>query len=107
MTDESKRRAPVSYRPPKEREDEFYARVAASGLSVNAFITDAVFSRGRRGRAELQTLARLLNEAAKINDRLHEIGLAGAGNAALQLEAAQRDLTEIRAALLAAMGRKP
>ena len=108
MTDDgTKRPPPISYRPPKEREEEFHARVAASGMSVNAFITESVFGRGRRSRGELQTLAQLLNEAARISDRLHDIGLTGPGNAALQIEAMRRELTEIRAALVALLGRKP
>lgn len=105
--DKPKRAAPISYRPPKEREAEFRARVAASGLSTNAFITEAIFGRTRHRPEELQSLARLLARAAQISDRLHEIGLAGAGESALPIEAAHRELAEIRAALLSMMGRRP
>jgi len=103
----SKRPAPISYRPPKNRTAAFHARVAASGLSANAFITEAIFGRNRHRPDELQALARLLGEAAKISDQLHEIALTGAGENALLIEAAQRDLDEIRAALLNSMGRRP
>ncbi|MGZ9272454.1 MAG: hypothetical protein ACXW6T_25300 [Candidatus Binatia bacterium] len=45
--------------------------------------------------------------AARVSDQLHDISLAGAGDSALAIEAAYRELTEIRAALLTMMGRKP
>lgn len=106
-TKNTKRRAPVSYRPPKDREAEFYERVEASGLPVNAFITDCIFGRGRHRPAELQTLARLLGKAAEISDQLHEISLTEGDDNVLLIEAAHRELTEIRAALLTLMGRKP
>ena len=102
----TKRTAPISYRPPKEREAEFRERVAASGLTVNAFVTDCIFSGGRHRLAELQTLARLLGKAAQISDRLHEIALTETGDHSLLIETAHRELTEIRAALLILMGRK-
>jgi len=38
------REAPISYRPPETLREEFRARVEKSGLSVNAFITQAVFA---------------------------------------------------------------
>jgi len=102
-----KRAAPISYRPPKDRAAELHVRVAASGLTVNAFITEAVFGRSRHRPDELQALARLLGTAAQISDQLHEISLTGAGENDLLIEAAQRDLAEIRAALLDSMGRTP
>src|SRR5688572_13614165 len=98
MTDEKKkRRAPISYRPPKGREEEFDALVAASGLSVNAFLNECVFGKHRRNPAERKQLALLLASAARISDQLHDISLAGTGDSALALEAAHRELTEIRA----------
>lgn len=103
----SKRPAPISYRPPKGMAEEFHARVAASGLSVNAFITQAIFGRNRHRPDELQRLARLLTKAAQISDQLHDIALTGPDDNALLIEAAQRDLAEIRAALLLSMGRRP
>lgn len=103
----SQRPAPISYRPPNDRAAAFHARVAASGLSANAFITEAIFGRNRHRRGELQALARLLAQAAQISDQLHELSLTGDGGNALLIEAAQRDLAEIRAALLNSMGRTP
>jgi hypothetical protein len=111
---DKKRAAPISYRPPAELRDEFHARVTNSGLSTSAYITKAVFGndapRGaRRQGIEQQALAKLLAEAARIRDELHEISIAGgdaAGNTLL-IETACEDLAEIRAALLLAMERKP
>lgn len=108
MTDEKKKRpAPKSFRPTKGREDKFDALVAASGKSANAFLNDCVFGKHHRNPAERKQLALLLASAARISDQLHEISLAGAGDSALAIEAAQRELTEIRAALLSLMGRQP
>ena len=107
MTDEPRKRAaPISYRPPKKREDEFRARVAASGLSVNAFITESVFGRNRHRPGELKALARLLGRAGHIRDSLHEISMTAGGEDVLVIEAAMAELAEIRAALLELMGRR-
>ena len=102
-----RRPAPISYRPPKDREAEFRARVATSELSTNAFITEALFGRNRHRPDELKALARLLASAAQISDRLHEIEITGAGDSTLLIEATHRELAEIRAALLIMMGRQP
>lgn len=108
MTDQTvKRAAPISYRPPRDREDEFRARVAASGLSVNAFLTESVFGRTRHRPGELKALARLLARAAHIRDSLHEISMSAGGDDALAIEAVMAELAEIRAALLEMMGRRP
>jgi len=108
MTDEKKKRAPpISYRPPKGREAEFNALVAASGQSASAFLNNCVFGKHRRNPAERKQLALLLASAARISDQLDEISLAGAGDSALAIEAAHRELSEIRAALLQQIGRKP
>jgi hypothetical protein len=101
----SKRPAPISYRLPKGLAAEFHARVAASGLTANAFITEAIFGRNRHRPDELQALAGLLARSAEISDRLSEIELSGAGDSALPIIAAQRDLADIRAAVIALMGR--
>lgn len=103
-----RRRSPISWRPPAEREDEFDARVAASGLSVNAFITEAVFGRSRHRPAETKLLARLLASSAEIAEDSRELRLTGAeaGNTLL-LEAIHDRLIEIRSALFTLMGRKP
>lgn len=103
------REAPISYRPPHELREQFRARVADSGLSVNAFITAAVFGDSapkpaRRASAPRADVARLLAETALLNERLK--GLVGDTDPAL-LEDAVRDLREIRAACLKALGRSP
>ena len=107
-----KREAPISYRPPKGLRQEFHARVEKSGLSTSAFITKSVFAtdpprQSRRPSMEAELLARLLGQAAKIRDELHEISLTGSDDNAPVIEAAFDELTEIRAALLKASGRKP
>lgn len=75
MTDEKKRAAPISYRPPEILREEFQQRVEKSGLSVNAFITQAVFGapaprQARRPPLEKQDIARLLCEAARLRAQL-------------------------------------
>ncbi len=106
---ENKREAPISYRPPYELREQFRARVEESGLSVNAFITAAVFGEtapkpARRASASRADVARLLAETALLNERLK--GLVGDADSPL-LEDALRDLREIRAACLKALGRSP
>lgn len=108
MTDKTKREAPISYRPPQDLRAQFAARVEDSGLSVNAYITAAVFGEGapgaaRRASSSRAEVARLLAQTAILNERLK--GLAP-GDDALLAEAV-RDLHEIRAACLAALGRAP
>lgn len=103
MTERTTRDAPISYRPPTELREAFHARVEASGLSVNAFITQAIFAQDaprqrRRAPVEQQTIARLLAEAARLPDRLNAVGSVADVDAAL-LEEAVRDLRELRAAL--------
>lgn len=106
-TNEStKRPAPISWRPPAARHAEFLARVERSGLSVNAYITRAVF---RPSYVDAGTLVRLLSEAAAIRDALHDAGLIGGDTPAnaQPLETALDDLTELRAAILEILGRRP
>ncbi len=108
----TKREAPISYRPPKGLRQEFHARVKKSGLSTSAFITKAVLAtdpprQSRRPPMEAELLARLLAQAAKIRDELHQISLAGSDDNAPGIAASFDELTEIRAALLKASGRKP
>ena len=100
-----RRDAPISYRPPKALREEFYRRFEESGLSMNAFITQCVLGgKSRRAQSERFLLARLLQVAASIADRLHAMLPVVAEPA---LKAALDDLAQIRAALLALMGRKP
>ncbi|KAB1085067.1 hypothetical protein F4V91_00615 [Neorhizobium galegae] len=107
---EKKREAPISYRPPEALREEFHARVEKSGLSVSAFITASLFGSvpprlSRRPAVDQRTVARLLAETALLNARLKDLGEAGADVALLG--EAVRDLHEIRAACLLALGRVP
>ena len=109
MTEKDKREAPIAYRPPHELREQFRARVEESGLSVNAFITTSVFGEdapkpARRASASRADVARLLAETALRSERLK--GLAGDADPALLADAV-RDLREIRAACLWALGRSP
>lgn len=106
-----KREAPVSYRPPANMRDEFAARVQGSGLSVNAFITRAVFGgaapRARpKTRLDRATAATLLAQAATIADRL-----AGLPQSASEcddtLRACRDELLLIRTFLMQLAGREP
>lgn len=100
-----RRDAPISYRPPKALREEFYRRLEDSGLSMNAFITKGVLSsKSPRAQNERLLLARLLQDAGRIADRLHEIR---SGEDAPALKSALDDLAHIRAALLLLMGRRP
>lgn len=109
MTDKRKREAPISYRPPESLREEFQARVSSSGLSVNAYITAAIFGsdaprQARRPPLARQDLARLLAMTAALKARLET--LPDEGDDQLQGEA-RRTLTDIRTLLLQAMGRVP
>lgn len=106
---EKKREAPISYRPPYELREQFRARVEESGLSVNAFITAAVFGDdapkpARRASASRAEVSRLLVAVTLLTARLKD--LVGDADPAL-LDDAIRDLREIRAACLKALGRSP
>ncbi len=108
MTDKTKREAPISYRPPRDLRAQFAARVEASGLSVNGFITASVFGEkapgtARGASASRAEVARLLAQTALLNERLKSLA---PGDEALLAEAAA-DLRAIRAACLAALGRAP
>lgn len=102
-----KRPAPISYRPPKGLTADFHAHVSASGLSANAFITACIFGRSRLRPADLQMLARLLDQTARIADQLQALSVATAEDHARALAAAQQELGELRAALLGGMERSP
>jgi len=101
----TRRPAPISYRPPKGRTEELHALVEASGLSTNAYITGCVFGHLRH-RSTPELLCEILDRIAHIADLLHELSIEGAANAKA-LEAAQDELSALRAALLLAIGRKP
>lgn len=107
--EEPKTRKPsFSYRPPEALHDEFERRVAESGLSRNAFLTESWHGRNRVRPAETKLLVRLLAQCAEIADCLRDIKMAGiAGNHTLLLESVHDRLREIRSALFLLMGRKP
>lgn len=100
-----KRPKPISWRPPTEKRAAFEARVAESGLSTNAFITEAVFGRSRHRPAELQHLARIHAECAAMADALRRIAAERGEEAASEAHLAA--LIEIRSALMLLMGRRP
>lgn len=105
---EKKRRpAPISYRPPKAREEEFDALVSASGLSVNAFLTDAVFRNGRYKQADLALLNRLIAEMAASRDLLRELPIDDDEELRAVLDRVLEAQLEIRNAILIYTGRKP
>lgn len=116
MTDETKQKrpAPISYRPPADLAEEFRRRVEASGLSVNAYISKAVFDlpipRGtRRPAVEKQMLGKLLGRSGAIRDALDNASrIAGDDiRLAAAIEAAHDELTVIRAAIMKMMEREP
>jgi hypothetical protein len=106
-----KREAPISYRPPKRMRDEFHSRVRESGLSISGFITRAVFgARAPRARSRSalreEMVAQLLSQAARLADLLGQAPQGSPAHTAL-LQEARAELVEIRAALLALLGREP
>jgi hypothetical protein len=117
----NRRDPPISYRPPAALREEFVRRVESSGLSVGAFITQAVFDRDpprrtRRPPVEKRMLAQLLAQAAAIRGRLDEIAEAGPQDDNADggtdrerdgLTDALDDLAVIRAALMKMMERAP
>jgi len=109
-----KRAAPVSYRPPAKLRDEFRRRVTQSGLSVNAYITKAVFDlaipRGtRHPPVEKQMLAQLLFRSAAIRDALDNATRDAGDDVRLAelVQAIHGELEVIRAALMKNMERAP
>lgn len=106
-----KRPAPISYRPPKAMREEFARRVAVSGMTANAFITQSIFERDpprqvRRAPVNTAEIARLVGECARLRDRLEAIEANGAGEEMEALVAeAILHLTEIRTACFEALGR--
>lgn len=105
----SKRSAPISYRPPQHLRGELAARHLKSGLSLNAFITEAIFSKPaprqvKRPPVEKADLAKVLALAGQIRDELM-------ANQQLlseeKLEQALDDLSVLRSAIFTALGFKP
>jgi hypothetical protein len=109
MTDETKkRRAPISYRPPKGREAEFYARAAEHGGSLNAFITDRTLGTRRPNQTVRKLLARILAQDAAMTDALEKLEPCAARDAEIKalLRDIRQQLTEGRTAFMRALGRK-
>ncbi|MCP5366734.1 MAG: hypothetical protein H6907_10010 [Hyphomicrobiales bacterium] len=111
MDDETKpkRESPIPWRPPAGRRAEFDAMVAEAGTSRNQLITQRVFGRLGGTFADVKrTIALFLPQLAKLNDRLHDIGLSGsASDCAVLLEEIRDLLIEIRSALFQLLRRKP
>ena len=106
--DTPKREPPFSYRPPAGKRAAFERRVAESGLSTNAFITECVLGRNRNRPAEAKLLARLLGQCGNVSDRLREFGSAfERDNHADLQKSVCAELTEIRSALFVLLGRRP
>lgn len=110
---DQKRKGPISYRPPVELEAELWLRVERSGLTKNAFITQAIFGKeparvARKPVVEKQVIGHLLAQTARLHDDLREIALVAGGdaNVALKLEEALSELIAIRNACFKAMGRQ-
>jgi uncharacterized protein (DUF1778 family) len=99
MSDDTpKRRQKISYRIPKAREDEFDRLVKLSGQSINGFITDSIFRRGRRSPAQQIRLVQILDETARIKSGVEAGGLESGE--------ITRELTLIRTALMSLIGRQ-
>ena len=106
-----KRARPISYRPPAKLRDEFTARVRDSGLSLNGFITRAVFAgeapRARpQARLDRAAAATLLAQAAAIADRLAAMP-EGTPESAQALQVCRDELLLIRTFLMQLAGRAP
>ncbi|MEO1194238.1 MAG: hypothetical protein AAFY02_20965 [Pseudomonadota bacterium] len=104
-----KRRAPIPWRPPADRWDDFDARVARSGLSRNAFITDCVFGRNRYRPGEIKQLLQILGLEQSQVDLLmrFESDVAGDPEIKALLAELREGQIEIRSALFLLMGRQP
>jgi hypothetical protein len=111
---DKKREAPISYRPPKGLRAEFHDRVARSGLSTSAFITQAVFAieiprQSRRPAAAEQDIARLLVQLSRLTDFLNSQEVRSVNDAVMRetLKNLHGHVAEMRAALFKALGRQP
>ena len=113
--DDTKREAPISYRPPKELRAEFDERVRASGLSTSAFITKSDFGRdpprrSRRPSIEHQDVAQILATLGQVRDRLDAIAVhlgEGGDLDVTVIGEALLPVVEVRALCFKALGRKP
>lgn len=105
-TPNRKRPKPYSYRPPKDKEQALQQMVEESGLSFNAFVTEAIFGRSRHRPAETRLLARLIGQCAEIADLMREALLSGADNSVFLLEDIRNELRLIRTTLMRMLGRR-
>jgi hypothetical protein len=108
---DKKRTPPISIRLTREERAELERRVALCGLSRNAYVKSRLFGESlprasRRPGIEKKLVVELLAAAARVQDQLHDIALAGGAKSSVVIEQAREDLLEIRAALFAALGRK-
>ena len=105
-TAKRKRQGPISFRPPADKRAELYALQLKSGLSMNAFLCEAVFGgeavrKYRRVSAEQAELAKLLAMAASIKDQLSQASsLTDA-----ETQSALDDITALRQAVFDTLGR--
>lgn len=107
--DEPKKRKPsFSYRPPEALHEEFERRVAESGMSRNAFLTEGWHGRNRVRMPEVKLQARLLRECADIAGFVRKREKADLDEEEKELlQSIKILLLEIRSALFLLMGRKP
>lgn len=110
----TKREAPISYRPPKGLRDEFAQRVERSGLSINAYITKAIFAeaapRSRRQPSERELdMTRILAPGADIQAffAFVEKHCTEDPEIITEIEKARDALSEIRSAVFRANRRQP
>ena len=104
--DKPKRRSPISYRPPKDKWADLDARIAQSGLSANAYLTECIFGRSRHRPAEQKMLAQILLHCGFVADALRQVKQNEQLHP-LVLEELQTELVRIRSALFVLLGRKP
>lgn len=112
MARKGKRPAPLSYRPPVAKRDALLERVGRSGLSLNAFITAAVFGQDapptrRSPKLAQQDAARLLVEAARIKDILTALPALPESEQAEALKTCSDELVLIRTCLMQVLRRDP
>ncbi len=117
----AKRPRPISYRPPVGREQEIQDRAEKAKLSVNAFITECIFSIRPPRQARRSTLAeaqagKMLGQLGAIKQELRELrdNLRSDVEQVRSFDTVERQLahieivlTDIRWALFKLLGRKP
>ena len=107
----NKREAPISYRVPSALRDEFRTRVQSSGMSISAFITQAIFDRkaprpSRSSGLDEKQLAKMLAQSAAIRDRLDKLNTNETQEMTDTITQVNEELAAIRAALLSALRRQ-